>query len=235
MNRSRFPASLQGRLIVSCQAAPGDPLDHLDTLTRLAVSALRGGAGGLRADGADHVAAFRQHTALPILGIHKQKIDDATCITPDFASAQAVAAAGADVIALDCTAARHPSAGPWLPLISRIHSELDKPVLADIATFDEALAAEAAGADAVATTLYGFTPETAGARSVNWNLVERLLQALHIPLVVEGHINQPEEVSRALELGAFSVVVGSAITRPETITARFVKAIEDRHSPHRTH
>lgn len=225
MTGALFPASLKGKLIVSCQAAPGDPLNHIDTLTRISISAVRGGAGGLRANGSECITAFRRECALPILGIQKRKIDDETSITPDFASAQAIAEAGADVIALDCSAARHAKAEPWLELITRIHAELDRPVLADIATFDEALAAESGGADAVATTLYGFTPETAGARSVNWEMIERLAKMLHVPLIVEGHISQPQEVHRALALGAFSVVVGSAITRPESITARFVEAI----------
>lgn len=220
-----FPASLMGRLIVSCQAAPGDPLDNVDTLTRIATSVVRGGAGGLRANGVRCIAAFRRETPLPILGIHKQKISNQVSITPDFASAQAISEAGADVIALDCSAARHAEAEPWPGLIARIHAELGRPVLADIATFEEALAAEAGAADAVATTLYGFTPETERARTVNWEMVERLAGTLRIPLIVEGHISQPNEVRRALDLGAFSVVVGSAITRPESITARFVDAI----------
>jgi N-acylglucosamine-6-phosphate 2-epimerase len=220
-----FPASLKGGLIVSCQAAPGDPLDHIDTLTRIAISVLRGGAAGLRANGTDCVAAFRRETPLPILGIQKRKIHGEVSITPDFASARAIAQAGADVVALDCSAARHAAAEPWPELIARIHRELGKPVLADIATFDEAVAAEAAGADAVATTLYGFTPQTAGARAVNWEMVESLAKALRIPLIVEGHISQPHEVRRALDLGAYAVVVGSAITRPESITARFMEAI----------
>jgi N-acylglucosamine-6-phosphate 2-epimerase len=227
MIASLFPASLKGGLIVSCQAAPGDPLDHIDTLTRLAISVGRGGAAGLRANGAECIAAFRREVALPILGIKKQKIGGEISITPDFASATSIAEAGADVIALDCSAARHPQAEPWPALIARIHAELRRPVLSDIATFDEALASEASGADAVATTLYGFTPQTAGARAVNWQLVERLARALRVPLIVEGHISQPHEVRQALELGAFAVVVGSAITRPESITARFVSALPD--------
>jgi N-acylglucosamine-6-phosphate 2-epimerase len=220
-----FPASLKGSLIVSCQAPPGDPLDHIETLTRIAISVLRGGAGGLRANGVDCVAAFHQETALPILGIQKRKIGSEISITPDFASARSIANAGAEVIGLDCSAARHAKAEPWSQLIARIHTELDRPVLADIATFDEAIAAEANGADAVATTLYGFTPETAGARAVNWKMVEQLARTLRAPLVVEGHIAQPQEVRRAFDLGAYAVVVGSAITRPESITARFVQAI----------
>ena len=63
--------------------------------------------------------------------------------------------------ALDCTARRLNSAEPWPELIGRIHHEIHLPVLADIATLQEAIAATEAGADAVATTLHGFTPETA--------------------------------------------------------------------------
>ena len=224
-----FPSSLQRSLIVSCQAAPGDPLDDVETLRRVAVSVLRGGAGGLRANGVSSIKAFRGETSLPIIGIMKRYIEDEVVITPDFASARAVSDAGADIIALDCTTRRlqRPlDAGDlWPDLIVRVHDELGKPVLADIATLEEGMAAEAAGADAVATTLYGFTPETAQFRSVNWELVEQLAKRLKIPLVVEGHITQPEEVRRALDMGAYAVVVGSAITRPESITARFVKKI----------
>lgn len=231
MTGSPFPASIEGKLIVSCQAPPGDPLDHIDTLRRIAAAVLRGGASGLRANGSECIAVLRHECALPILGIQKRKISGEVSITPDFAAAQLIAEAGADVIALDCSAARHAQAEPWPQLIARVHAELGRPVLADIATFDESLAAEAAGADAVATTLYGFTPETAGARAVNWEMVERLAKTLRIPLIVEGHISQPEEVRRALDLGAFAVVVGSAITRPESITARFVEAIQRRQPP----
>lgn len=220
-----FPALLKGKLIVSCQAAPGDPLDDLDCLTRIALSAALGGAGGLRANGAECVAAFRRKTELPVIGIWKRKLEGETSITPDFASAEAIARAGAEVIALDCSAARHRIAEDWAGLIGRIREELGRPVLADIATFDEALAAEDAGADAVATTMYGFTPETSGARAVNWEMVERLVSRLRVPLIVEGHITRPEEVRRALDAGAYAVVVGSAITRPESITGRFVAAI----------
>lgn len=221
-----FPSSLRGTLIVSCQAPPGDPLDDPDTLRRLAASALRGGAGGLRANGIACIEAFRKETKAPIIGILKRYQNGEAAITPDFAAAEAVSNAGADIVALDCTARRLTAVEPWPELISRIHSELNKPVLADIATFEDAVAAQENGADAVATTMYGFTPETAHGRSVNWELVERLVKTLRVPLIVEGHIAQPDEMKRALDLGAYAVVVGSAITRPESITARFVKAAQ---------
>ena len=224
-----FPPALQGKLIVSCQAAPGDPLDDVNALTRIALSAIRGGAGGLRANSADCIAAFRQQTNVPVIGILKRYIDGEAHITPDFASAEAIARAGADVVAIDCTARRLRSAVPgaelWPQLISRVHGELGKAVLADVATFDEAAAAAEAGADAVATTLFGFTPETAGHRFVDWEMVARLVRQMPVPVIVEGHITQPQEVRQALDLGAYAVVVGSAITRPELITARFVQAI----------
>jgi putative N-acetylmannosamine-6-phosphate epimerase len=145
-------------------------------------------------------------------------------ITPTFAAAQSVVAAGCDIVALDCTRRRLREAEPWPELIRRIHAELDRPVLADIATMEDGIAAQDAGADAVATTLYGYTSETAGIRSVSWPLLEALIGTLRVPVIAEGHIQQPEEVRRALELGAHAVLVGSAITRPETITARFVAA-----------
>lgn len=220
-----FPTSLKGSLIVSCQAPPGDPLDHLETMTRIAVCVARGGAGGLRANGAEYVAAFCKAAALPVIGIQKRKIDSQVSITHDFPSAAAIATAGADIIALDCSKARHPRADPWREMIARIHDELSKPVLADIATLDEAIAAESAGADAVATTLYGFTPETEGSRSVNWEMVDKLTKTLQVPVIVEGHISEPHEARKALEFGAYAIVVGSAITRPDSITAKFANAL----------
>jgi N-acylglucosamine-6-phosphate 2-epimerase len=219
--------AIRGRLIVSCQASDGDPLDDLDTLTRIATSVLRGGAGGLRAEGAARIAAFRAITQLPVIGIIKSyDANGDVYITPDFQSARAVSDAGADIVALDCTARRLIAAEPWPELIRRIHTELNRPVLADIATLDDALAAERAGADAVATTLCGYTAETASQRTVSWPLLESLVAHLTIPVLLEGHITHPDEVRAALDLGATSVVVGSAITRPQSITARFVQATQ---------
>jgi N-acylglucosamine-6-phosphate 2-epimerase len=219
--------SLRGRVIVSCQASAGDPMDDLGTLTRMATSVLRGGAGGLRAEGVACIGAFRRLTELPVIGLIKtEDANGEVYITPDFAAARAVSEAGADIVALDCTRRRLLEAEPWPELIRRIHGELGRPVCADIATIDDAVAAEGAGTDAVATTLFGYTAETAWNREVSWTLIEALIARLTIPVIVEGHITQPKEVRRALKMGANSVVVGSAITRPESITARFVRAAD---------
>lgn len=221
-----FPASLKNKLIVSCQALPGDPLDDDDTLRRIALAVIRGGASGLRANGASCIAAFRRETSLPIIGILKRYENTEAHITPDFTSAQAVAGAGADIIGLDCSARRPASSEPWPQLLTRIREELGRPVLADIATLDEGRAAEQAGADAVATTMFGYTPATAGQRSISWTLVEQLAKSLQVPVIVEGHVRQPDDLRRAFDLGAFAVVVGAAITQPEAITARFITAIQ---------
>jgi N-acylglucosamine-6-phosphate 2-epimerase len=202
-------------------------MDDLDTLTRMAASALRGGAGGLRAEGVERIGAFRGLTGRPVIGLIKtEDANGDVYITRNFASARAVSEAGADIIALDCTGRRLREAEPWPELIRRIHEELGRPVCADIATIDDAVAAESAGADAVASTLFGYTSETAGTRAVSWTLIEAMVARLTVPIIVEGHITQPEEVRRALAMGAHCVVVGSAITRPESITARFVRAAE---------
>jgi N-acylglucosamine-6-phosphate 2-epimerase len=218
--------ALRGSLVVSCQAPHGDPLDDTETLTRIAVSVLQGGAGGLRAEGAERIASFRTKTDLPIIGLLKmQDRDGRVYITPDFKSAQKISDAGADIVALDCTRRRLIEAEPWTEIIPRIHEELGRPVLADIATLEEALAAEAAGADAVASTLYGYTADTEGAHTVSWPLIESLLSRLKIPVILEGHVKQPEEVSRALQAGVHAVVVGAAITSPRSIATRFVEAL----------
>lgn len=225
---SRAPLErLYRRLIVSCQADKGDPLDDADTLRRIASAVLRGGAGGLRAEGIAGVGSYRAITDLPIIGMVKTKdANGEVYITPTFASAKAVSSAGADMIALDCTMRRLSEAEPWPAIIRNIHDELRIPVLADVGSVEDALAAEAAGADAVATTLYGYTSETAGIRNFSWPLLTELLAKVRVPVLAEGHINHPADVKRALEMGAFAVVVGSAITRPEFITARFVAATQ---------
>jgi N-acylglucosamine-6-phosphate 2-epimerase len=223
-----FPEELRNGLIVSCQAAKGDPLDDTAALSRIAACVLRGGAHGLRAEGAERIRAFRELTDKPIIGIGKRYHHDQVFITPDFATAQAVAAAGASIIAVDCTDREAPFREPWPVLVRRIRGQLDLPVLADIATAAEAWQAIAAGADAVATTLAGYTPASGSLVGVAWDLLATLVRDSPVPVVLEGRVETPADFRRALDIGAYAVVVGTAITRPEKITARFAAV-----SPHR--
>lgn len=219
---------LKGKLIVSCQASPGDPLDSPDVICRMSLAAIAGGASGLRINSAEHISYLRKHTDLPIIGIHKEYGSTGLHITPNFSLASALAAAGASMIAVDCTDRVWPDGEPWQKLIARIHEELGLPVMADVATFSEAKAAVAAGADCVGTTLNGYTDGTRHEQSFSWALLAQMAEGLGAPIIAEGHISSPEDAYRALNCGAWSVVVGSAITRPGTITANFVRALESR-------
>jgi N-acetylmannosamine-6-phosphate 2-epimerase / N-acetylmannosamine kinase len=229
-NISNTLLRIKQSLIVSCQAFPGDPLDDTDTMRRVARAAIGGGAAGLRLNSAEHIAAIRRDSSLPIIGIKKQYANGQLRITPDFAAAAGLAAAGADIIALDCTHRAWTTGDPWQLIVQRIHQELYLPVMADVATLEEALAAAAAGADMIGTTLNGYTEETKRASGFNWSFLRDMVEKAGRPIIAEGHIVNPEEAKRALQAGAWSVVVGSAITRPGIITAQFVQALASRSS-----
>ncbi len=216
---------LKGQLIVSCQASPGDPLEDTDAIRRMALAAIGGGASGLRVNSPEHIAALRRDTSLPIIGIQKYYGPAGLRITPDFASARALAESGASIIALDCTDRIWPDGEPWHEIVQKIHEQLHLPVMADVATFDEAVAAAAAGADCVGTTLNGYTPSTRGNDSFSWSLLAKLARHLHVPIMAEGHISTPAEARRAIDGGAWCVIVGSAITRPGVIAQSFSRAL----------
>lgn len=217
---------LRGRLVVSCQASPGDALEDTETIRRIALAVVGGGAAGLRLNSPAHIAAIRQSSALPIIGIQKHYGPTGLHITPDFASAAALAAAGASIIAIDCTSRIWPDGEPWQEVIGRIHRDLGLPVLADIATLDEALTAVAAGADCVGPTLYGYTENTSNNHSFSWTLLNQLVRQASVPIMAEGHITTPVEARRAIDEGAWCVIVGSAITRPGIITRNFARALD---------
>jgi putative N-acetylmannosamine-6-phosphate epimerase len=216
---------LRGRLIVSCQAPDGDAFRDPDSMARFARAAVEGGAAGIRANGVEHVRAIRQAVGVPIIGISKVMQDDGrVLITPTFEAARELVEAGADLIALDCTV-RGQRFGA-VERLQRIRRDLNVPVLADIATLEEALAAERAGADMILTTMRGYTPETEHVRGFEPEFVRRLVESVSVPVIAEGRIDTPGQARAALDAGAFAVVVGTAITRPPVLTERFVRALD---------
>jgi glucokinase-like ROK family protein len=172
------------------------------------------------------VQAVRLDTALPIIAIQKSYVNGQLRITPDFASAAALAAAGADIIALDCTGRRHNHGERWQEIVHRIHGELGLLVMADIATLQEGILAAEGGVDIVAPTLHGYTEETKDTPGFHPELISSLARETGKPVIAEGNVSTPELARTALEAGAWSVVVGSAITRPGTITATFIEGIK---------
>jgi N-acylglucosamine-6-phosphate 2-epimerase len=219
---------LQGGIVVSCQAGPDSPLNSPQIIAALAESAQRGGAVGFRVDGPANVSAVRAASALPIIGINKRVHPGYDVfITPTYADAITVVDAGADIIALDGTTRQRPNGENLLAIISQLHAERDVAVMADIATVDDAVHALDAGADAVATTLAGYTSYSTDKNGPALALVEQLASR-GARVIVEGRIWTIEDVRDAFAAGAYAIVIGSAITVPEFITRRFVHALSER-------
>jgi N-acylglucosamine-6-phosphate 2-epimerase len=215
-------ARLEGRLVVSVQADPGSPLQHLSHIAALVRCALVGGAAGLRLEGVDTVAAIRRLTEVPLIGLVKQpQHGSPVYITPTAALARSLAAAGADIVAVDATLRPRPE--PFAAIARAAH-EAGAEVLADIATPAEAAAALAQGADAVATTLAGYVDASPVLDGPDFALMGALAAA-GTPFVAEGHVRTPAQARRCAEAGARFVVVGSAITRPDVITQWFAAAL----------
>jgi len=224
-------ARIRGRLVVSCQAPPGSPLRHPAIIAALAQCAERGGAAGVRIDGPEDIAAVRRAVAVPIIGIFKVRGSGPVYITPTFAEAEAVVRSGADIVAAQATRERGMHGTPLADLVARIHAELAAPVMADVSTVDEGIAAAEAGADLVATTMAGYTPHSRALPGPDLDLVRDLARRLPVPVVAEGRFQTPEDAAAALRAGAWAVVVGRAITMPEAITERFARAVADAAAP----
>jgi N-acylglucosamine-6-phosphate 2-epimerase len=190
----------------------------------MAQAAEAGGAGAIRANGPDDIAAIRAVTDLPIVGLHKLGDPAGVYITPTYESAAGVVAAGADLVALDATLRPRPDGQRLEQQIARIHDELGVPVMADVDGLDAGLAAQDAGADFVATTLSGYTDgRTSSGPDID--LVRRLATQLTCPIIAEGWIRTPDDIRSACDAGAYAVVVGTAITNPMEITARLAGAL----------
>ncbi|MFL5879615.1 MAG: N-acetylmannosamine-6-phosphate 2-epimerase [Actinomycetota bacterium] len=215
---------LRGGLVVSCQAPPGDPLHGPTYMAALARAAVLGGAVGIRADGPADVQAVRRVVDVPVIGLWKQGAEG-VYITPTVGHARAVAEAGAGVVAIDATGRQRPDRSTVPEVVAGLRQTHRCLIMADVSTLEEGAAAAAAGADLVATTLSGYTPYSRQGPGPDLELVAALAARIEVPVVAEGRIATPQEARAALDAGAWTVVVGGAITRPQLITARFVAAL----------
>jgi N-acylglucosamine-6-phosphate 2-epimerase len=212
--------ALRGGVVVSVQAPVGSPLAASAHLAALARAAEIGGAAGIRAQ---DIRAIKEAVRLPVIGLRKRRVEGSEVyITPELEDARAVAAAGADIVAVDATLRPRPDGVD----LSSLVSELSVPVLADVDTFEAGLKARDAGAAAVATTLAGYTgkntPPLSGGPDLD--LVAALASALDCPVFAEGRIAAPDQARAAFDAGAFAVVVGTAITDPVALTRGFAAA-----------
>lgn len=212
-------------LIVSCQALEDEPLYGGDTMLKMARAAKEGGAIGIRTNGAENTKMIKEDSQLPVIGLVKRNYEGYEAyISPTPKEIDEIFTAGADMIAIDATDHTRPYPLDKLLAYAREHYPKGK-LLADISTYEEAKRAEKLGFDAVAVTMVGYTPHTKGQKVPDFDLLEKLVQDLSIPVIAEGNFNTPEDAKKALEIGAHTVVVGSAITRPQVITKKFSEAV----------
>ena len=205
--------TLEKGLIVSCQAPTNSPLHHPEVIAAMAEAAINRGAVGVRIDTPEHIRAVRKRITQPIIGLWKQQLPGfEVYITPRYEDAEAIARAGADIIAIDATLRKRPHGETVESLIAKINYELKLPVMADIDTLEAAKIAAVSGADIIGTTLYGYTKETENLSPPGLELLAKMVKNLEVPAICEGGIASPEMAKKALELGAYAVVVGTDIT-----------------------
>lgn len=219
---------IKGKVIVSCQAMPSEPLYLEKCMVAMMKSVVKGGAGGLRVAGARDVKNAKNLFDVPVIGLTKPDIipsnwQEIVYITPTIKEVIELYEAGADIIAFDGTMRERPEGAKLEDIIKYIN--LHKRIsMADISTLEEGQNAEKLGARILSTTLSGYTQFSQNrGNGPDFELLEQLVKNTNLPVVLEGRIWTPEEVTRAFELGAHCVVIGSAITRPQLITKRFVQ------------
>lgn len=223
-----FIERVNGRLIVSAQAYPGEPMRHPETLVQIAEAAVNGGAAAIRLQGIADVRLGAERLSVPVIGLWKDG-DTGVYITPTAAHALAVAGAGADVVAVDATRRPRPDGRTLGDTIRAVHDESAALVMADCGSLEDALFAVDSGADLVGTTLAGYSDDRPKTTGPDLELIAAIAAAgLGVPLIAEGRIHTPEQAAQAMQAGADSVVVGTAITHPTTITGWFAAALAQR-------
>lgn len=217
---------IKGKLIVSCQALPDEPLHSSLIMSKMAIAAQMGGASGIRAQSKADIDAIKEVCDLPMIGIIKRNYSDSEVyITATKKEVAELLTTKCEMIALDATNRVRPNNEKVEDLVQMIH-EHGRFAMADCSTFEECMEAERIGFDVVSSTLCGYTDYSKLIDGPNFELIERCVKNLKVPFIAEGKINTPEELAKVLELGAYCAVVGGAITRPQLITERFAKIIK---------
>lgn len=223
--------SVKGRLIVSCQALPQEPLHSSFIMGRMARAAKVGRASGIRANTCEDIKEIQKEVDLPIIGIIKKDYDNSKIyITPTMKEVDALIETGVDIIAMDATSDIRPGGLGIEEFFKEVKKKYPNQLfMADCSTVDEAVKADKLGFDFIGTTLVGYTDQSKGDKieSNDFEIIREILEKVDHDVIAEGNINTPEKAKRVLELGCFSVVVGSIITRPQVITKNFVEKIDE--------
>ena len=221
--------NLKNKLIVSCQALSDEPLHSPFIMGRMALAAKEGGASGIRANTKEDILEIKLNVDLPIIGIVKRDyIDSQVYITTTMTEVDELVDVKADIIAIDATGALRPNNVPLNEFFSKIkHKYPDILLMADCSSYEEAVYGDELGFDFIGTTLVGYTKQSKGIKieKNDFELIRKILAKVTKPVIAEGNIDTPEKARRVLELGCYSVVVGSIITRPQIITKKFMREI----------
>lgn len=218
-----YPAieAIKGGLVVSCQAYPGEPLRHPETMAQMAMAAVEGGAVGIRCQGLSDIAAIKGQVEVPVIGIWKDG-REGVHITPTLRHARCCASAGADIVAIDATGRPRPDGRTYADTVRALHDE-GIVVMADCGSFADAERAVEAGSDIISTTLSGYTGERKKTDGPDFDLLRRMVAAFGdaTPVLCEGRIHTPDQLTQVMAMGAWAAVVGTAITHPTSITRWF--------------
>lgn len=232
MKKEALFEQMKGKVIVSCQAVPGEPLyvEEKSIMYLMARAAKQAGTPVIRTSSIRDVTAIKEETGLPVIGLIKVQYDGfESYITPTMKEVDALVEAGSDVIALDCTNQKRGDGKSISEFITEVRRKYpDEILMADISTYEEGVNAWKLGVDIVGTTMSGYTPYSPKLDGPDYELVKKLSSTVDIPVIGEGRVHSPEQAVEMLNAGAFAVVVGGAITRPLEIARRFIKAVEGR-------
>lgn len=220
---------MKGKLIVSCQALPAEPLHSSFIMGRMALAAMQGGAAGIRANTKEDIQEIRSQVDLPIIGIVKRDYEDCPVyITPTMREVDELMQVRPEIIAMDATGRKRPGGMSLDEFFRRVKAKYpDQLLMADCATVEEAIYADRLGFDFIGTTMVGYTEQSRGMRieENDFEILRKIIADTIHPVIAEGNINTPEKARRVIELGAYCVVVGSIITRPQVITKAFAAAL----------
>ena len=221
--------ALKGKLIVSCQALPQEPLHSSFIMGRMARAAKEGGAAGIRANTKEDIKEIQEVTGLPIIGIVKRDYpDSAVYITPTMKEIEELMEVKPEIVAIDATGALRPGNVTLADFFHQIKEKYpEQKLMADCSTIEEALFADELGFDFIGTTMVGYTPQSKGLKieENDFEILRTILKKVKHPVIAEGNVNSPEKAKRVIELGSYAVVVGSSITRPQLITKGYAEAV----------
>ncbi|WP_042458785.1 N-acetylmannosamine-6-phosphate 2-epimerase [Neobacillus dielmonensis] len=227
MKINKVLEQFKGKLIVSCQALPDEPLHSPFIMGRMAYAAMLGGAAGIRANSVEDIREIKKNVNLPIIGIIKRDMEGSDVfITPTLEEIDRLYQEGVEIIALDATTRIRPDGKTIQEIFPVIKERYPNQLfMADCSTFEEAKLAYELGFDCVGTTLIGYTDYTKGHHVPDLEVIEKMAKEIPVPVIAEGGIWSPGDLKAVFDHGAYTAVVGSAITRPMEITKKFIEAI----------